>query len=134
MRKKEAATFGTAVTRTLFINSKPFCVLFSLGVTHSFISRRSARQFNLEGKRTETNFLVKLQNDSVIECTNSYKLVPITIGGNPFLVDLIQVDLSNFDIILVMNWLHAYRAKIDCENLKVIWKDIKGREICFHGQ
>jgi len=33
-----------------------------------------------------------------------------------------------------MNWLHTYGAKIDCENLKVILKDEKGRKVCFYGQ
>jgi len=80
-------------------------------------------QFNLEDRRTETNYRINLPNDSVIECPISYKLVPITIGGTIFLVDLIQFDLSDFDIILAMNWLDTYGAKIDCEDLNVILKD-----------
>ena len=36
--KKEAATSGTLLTGTLFLNSKPFCVLFDSGATYSFIS------------------------------------------------------------------------------------------------
>jgi len=45
---------------------------------------------------------------------------------------LIQFDLSDFDIILEMNCLHTYGAKIDCEDLKVILKDEKGSEVCFY--
>ena len=33
-----------------------------------------------------------------------------------------------------MNWLHNYGAKIDCEDLNVIVKDEKGREVFFYGQ
>ena len=33
-----------------------------------------------------------------------------------------------------MNWLHTYGAKIDCEDLKVISKDEKGREVRFYRQ
>ena len=33
-----------------------------------------------------------------------------------------------------MNWLHTYGAKIDCEDLKVILKDEKGREVLFCGR
>jgi len=61
-------------------------------------------------------------------------LSPITIGETTFSVDLIQFDLSDFDVILGMNWLHAYGAKIDCEDLKVILKDEKGRKVSFYGQ
>jgi len=89
---------------------------------------------NLEDRRTETNYRIKLPNDSVIECPISYKLFPIIIGETTFSVDLIQFDLSDFDIISGMNWLHTYRAQIDCEDLKVILKDKKGRKVCFYGQ
>ena len=82
----------------------------------------------------ETNYKIKLPNDSVIKHPISYKLVPITIGGTTFSVDLIQFDFSDFNIILGMNWLHTYGAKIDCEDLKVILRDEKGRELCFYGQ
>jgi len=47
---------------------------------------------------------------------------------------LTQFDLSNFDIILGMNWLRTYGANIDCEDLKVVLKDESGREVCFYGQ
>jgi len=48
--------------------------------------------------------------------------------------DLIQFDLSNFDIILGMNCLHAYEANIDCKDLKVILTDKKSWEVCFYGK
>jgi len=75
-------------------------------------------QLNLEDRRTEINYRIKLPNNS--ECPISSKLVLITIGGTTFSVDLIQFALSDFDIILGMNWLHIYGAKIDYEDLKVI--------------
>jgi len=98
MNKKEAATSGTVVIGTLFLNSKPFYVLFDSGAAHSFISTRSAILLSLENRRMETNYKIKLPNNSVIECPLSYKLVPITIGETNFPVDLIQFDLSDFDI------------------------------------
>jgi len=91
-------------------------------------------QLNLEDRRVKTNYRIKLPNDYVIECPISYELVPITIGGSTFPVDLIQFDLFHFDIILGINWLHTYGAKIDYEDLKVILKDEKGREVFFYGR
>jgi len=60
--KKEAATPGTIVTRTLFLNSKSFCVLFDSGATHSFISTWHSMQLSLERRRTETHHRIKLSN------------------------------------------------------------------------
>jgi len=42
MSKKKAATSSIVVTGILFLNLKPFCVLFDSGATHSFISTQSA--------------------------------------------------------------------------------------------
>jgi len=134
MSKKKAATSGTVVTETLFFKFKGICVLFDSGATRSLISTRSAMELNLEDRRTETNYKVKLPNACVIECSISYKLAQFTIAGTTFLADLIQFDSSDFDIILGMNWLQTYGAKIDSEDLKVILKDGKGREVSFYGQ
>jgi len=133
MSKKQVATSATVITRTLFLNPKSFYVLFDLGATHSFISTQSGMQLNLENIKVETNYRIKLPNDSIIECPISNKLIPITIGRITFHEDLIQFDLLDFDIILGMNWLRTYEAKIDYEDLKVILRDESGREVCFYG-
>ena len=56
------------------------------------------------------------------------------IGEGRFLGDLIQFNLSEFDIILGMNWLTTHGRHIDCKALKVILKDSKGRKVYFHGE
>jgi len=38
MNKMEATVYGTIVTQTFFLYSKPFCILFDSGATYSFIS------------------------------------------------------------------------------------------------
>ena len=48
--------------------------------------------------------------------------------------DLIRFDLSDFDIILGMNWWHTYGAKIDCEDIKAILKDEKGEKYVSMGK
>ena len=89
---------------------------------------------SLENGKVETNYKIKFCNGSIVECPPSYKLVLITIGGITFLGNLIQFDLSYFDIILRMNWLPTYVANIDCEDLKVILRNESGRQVCFYGQ
>lgn len=119
MSKKEAATSGMVVTGTLLLNSKSFYVLFDSGATHSFMSTLFAMQLHLEGRRTETNYRFKVPNDSVIEYPISYKLVPISTGGTTFSMDLIQFDLSNFDIILGMNWLQLMEVRLTVKILRL---------------
>ena len=42
--------------------------------------------------------------------------------------------MSDFDIILGMNYLHSYEAKTNCKDLKVILNEKKGQEVCFFGE
>ena len=134
MSRKEASDSGTVVTGTLFLNSTPFSVLFDSGATHSFISARAALLLNLEGTKEEVNYQIGLPNGQFIKCSILYKNVPIKIGEKRFLGDLIQFNLSEFDIILGMNWLTTHEAHIDCKALKVIMKDSKGRKVYFYGE
>ena len=43
----------------------------------------------------------------------------LEISGTPLTVDLRIMDMSEFDVILGMDWLTAYRVVIDCERRRV---------------
>ena len=43
----------------------------------------------------------------------------IEISGILLTVDLRVMDMSEFDVILEMDWLTAYRVVIDCERRRV---------------
>jgi len=78
-------------------------------------------QLNLENKKSETNYRIKLPDDSIVKCPISYKLVPITIGGATFPGDLIQFDFSDFDIILGMNCCVLMKPKLTVKTLRLFW-------------
>ena len=44
----------------------------------------------------------------------------LEISGILLTVNLRVMDMSEFDVILGMNWLTAYRVVIDCERRRVI--------------
>jgi len=81
LSKKEAATFGKVFTGALFLILKPFCVLIDSVATHSSTTTRYAMQLNLKNKEIETNYTIKLPNDSRVGYPNCYKLDLIAIGG-----------------------------------------------------
>ena len=43
----------------------------------------------------------------------------LEISGILFIVDLRVMDMSEFDVILGMDWLTAYRVVIDCERGRI---------------
>jgi len=84
--------------------------------------------------KVEVNYRIKLPNNYKVECPILYKEVLISIGGIIFPRDLIRFDILNFNIILGKNWLHDYRAHIDCKDLKVALKDEKLNKYGFIGK
>ena len=48
-------------------------------------------------------------------------------------VDLRVMDMSEFDVILGMDWLTTYRVVIDCERMRVIAYTLDGTCVMFQG-
>ena len=57
-----------------------------------------------------------------------YKGCPISLPNRVTLVDLIELDMLDFDIMLGMDWFHACFASIDCR-LKVVKFQIPNQPI-----
>ena len=58
----------------------------------------------------------------------------IEIVGHKFYVDLIPFELGEFDVILGMDWLLDYDARIDCKSKKVPLRVFEEVEVEFRGQ
>ena len=57
----------------------------------------------------------------------------LEISGTLVVVDLRIMDMSEFDSILGMDWLTAYRVVIDCEGRRVIAYTQDDTRVVFQG-
>ena len=57
----------------------------------------------------------------------------LEISGTLLTVDLRIMDMSEFDVILGMDWLIAYRVVIDCERRRVTAYTQDGTRVVFQG-
>ena len=57
----------------------------------------------------------------------------LEITGTLLTVDLRIMDMSEFDVILGMDWLTAYRIVIDCERRRVTAYTQDGTRVVFQG-
>ena len=57
----------------------------------------------------------------------------LEISGILLIVDLRVMDMSEFDVILGMDWLTAYRVVIDCERRRVTAYTQNGTRVVFKG-
>ena len=57
----------------------------------------------------------------------------LEISGTLLTMDLRIMDISEFDVILGMDWLIAYRIVIDCERKRVTAYTQDGTRMVFQG-
>ena len=57
----------------------------------------------------------------------------LEISGTLLIVDLRIMDMSEFDVILGMDWLTAHRVVIDCERRRVTAYTQDGTRVVFQG-
>ncbi|XP_057248908.1 uncharacterized protein LOC130590476 [Beta vulgaris subsp. vulgaris] len=76
---------------------------------------------------------ITIPSGEVVPCSSLYQDIPITILGSDLPADLIQFDLPDFDVILGMDWLAKYRARIECHTQKVSLRGPKGNRISYQG-
>ena len=55
-----------------------------------------------------------LPDRKTVKCEEPYEDCFIQMYEHEFLTDLYKFELTNFDVILGMDWLAKYQAQIDC--------------------
>ena len=61
-----------------------------------------------------------IMGDSLV-CNSMLKSCVIQIEDKEMLVDLILMDMYDYDIILGIDWLAAYHASVDCFGKEVVF-------------
>ncbi|GJV36238.1 putative reverse transcriptase domain-containing protein [Tanacetum coccineum] len=57
----------------------------------------------------------------------------LSVGDNIRSVNLLPLEMSDFNIILGMEWLTEHRATIDYHTKRVIFGDLNNPEFIYHG-
>ena len=95
-------------------------VLFDSGASHSFITTSVVRELSLEVETLEEPMYVSSPLGARTSINMICRGCELEISRILLTVDLRVMDMSEFDVILGMDWLTAYRVVIDCERRRVI--------------
>ena len=94
-------------------------MLFDYGASHSFIAASVVIELGLEVETLEE----PLYMSSLLGIRERIGMLSrgceLKISRTLLTVDLRNMDMSEFDVILGMDWLTTYRVVIDCERRKV---------------
>ena len=106
-------------------------MLFDSGASHSFLVASVVIELGLEVKALEDPLYVS----SPLGIRARIGLIchgcELEISGILLTVDLRVMEMSEFDVILRMDWLTAYRVVIDCECRRVTAYTQDGTRVVF---
>ena len=95
-------------------------VLFDSGASHSFIAASVVIELGLEVEALEEPLYVSSPLGIRARIGMICRGCELEISGILLTVDLRVMDMSEFDVILGMDWLTAYRVVIDCERRRIM--------------
>ena len=98
----------------LSLASYDMYALFDSGATHSFISTKLALSISSDKYRTSRILRTSLPSGEILLSKFFLRKIPITINGVTLKVDLIAIEMKDFDVILGMDFLGRNNAIIDC--------------------
>ena len=95
-------------------------MLFDSGASHSFIAASIMVGLGLEVEALEEALYVSSPLAIRAKIEMIYRDCELEISRILVTVELRIMDMSEFDVILGIDWLTTYRVVIDCEHRRVI--------------
>ena len=119
------------VTSIITILDHDAYTLVDLGSTHSFASKPFLDRFQIETQPLEGRMRVSLPARDPLFTDRVVRDSRVSIEGQEFLVDLIALDIRDFDVVLGMDWLSRHRSTLYCYKKKVKLHRLEKLEIKF---
>ncbi|XP_020271784.1 uncharacterized protein LOC109846955 [Asparagus officinalis] len=132
LTEKEAEANKDVVIGTLTFASVPARVLFDSGASHSFIAAQFVKRNKFPCDTLQQELLVGTPGGSILVSTQGCR-GKIYILDKKLPVELMMLEMHDFDIILGMDWLSLNHASILCREKKVVFKFPGQPEFCFEG-
>ena len=112
-----------ALPRTVSVGGVPTYVLFDSGATNSFITPEVVAKFTTIFEEKEVNILIHTASDQPPLQTRRILLgVPVVILRTTLPANLLIMPMGKFEVILGMDWLSGYHARIDCTRSRVVFE------------
>ncbi|GJR19892.1 reverse transcriptase domain-containing protein [Tanacetum coccineum] len=81
----------------------------------------------------DTFYNIEMADGNLVSTNTVIKGCTLTLLNQPFEIDLMPIKLGSFDVVIGMDWLSKYRAKILCDE-KVVHIPIDGETLIIQGE
>ena len=106
---------------------------FYSGSSRSFVSTSFALHANLEFSSLKHKLVVTTPLGKQILRNLIFKGCEILIDGAVLKVNLISLEMYDFDVILGIDWLSTHQASMDCFTKKVVFRKLRFLKLEFEG-
>ena len=87
-------------------------VLIDPGAIHFFVARKIKNRLKKQPMKLEKGFLSSIPLGDAVLIEHMYKGVKIVIRGYDMEVNVMPLELHDFDLILGMDWLSNHKLKL----------------------
>lgn len=121
------------VEGTFLIHNSWANILFDPGATHSFISTSLAPILGLPSESKKIPLVIGSPMGGTQVIDRVCRSYVEEIAGHHLEFDLMIMDMSDYDVIVGMDWLESYRAIFDYSKKKVTISIPNGLTFTFYG-
>ncbi|GJY98690.1 putative reverse transcriptase domain-containing protein [Tanacetum coccineum] len=128
LRDRNAQQDPNVVTGMFLLNQHPARVLFDFGADKSFISKSLSSMLDIPPITIDTFYDIKMADGNLVSTNTVIQACTLTLLNQSFKINLMPIKLGSFDVVIGMDWLSKYHAKILCDE-KVIHIPIDGKTL-----
>ncbi|GKA52909.1 putative reverse transcriptase domain-containing protein [Tanacetum coccineum] len=132
LRDKNTQQDPNVVTGIFLLNQQLVRVLFDSGADRSFISLSLASMLNILYITIDTIYDIEMADGNLVSTNTIIKGCTLTLLNQPFEIDLMPIKLGSFDVVIGMDWLSKYHAKILCDE-KVVHIPLNDETLIIRG-
>ncbi|GJS60811.1 putative reverse transcriptase domain-containing protein [Tanacetum coccineum] len=132
LRDRNAHQDPNVVTGMFLLNQHLARVLFDSGADKSFVSISLASMLNILPITIDTFYNIEMADENLVSTNTIIQGATLTLLNQPFKINLMPIKLGSFDVIIGMDWLSKYHARIICDE-KVVHIPIDDETLIIRG-
>nr|GEV46337.1 reverse transcriptase domain-containing protein [Tanacetum cinerariifolium] len=132
LRDMNAYRDPNIVTGMFLLNQHLARVLFDFGADKSFISISLSSMLNIPPTIIDAFYNIEMADENLVSRNIVIQGFNLTLLNQPFKTDLMPIKLGSFDVVIGMDWLSKYHAKIIYDE-KVVHIPIDGETLIIRG-
>ncbi|GJZ69540.1 putative reverse transcriptase domain-containing protein [Tanacetum coccineum] len=98
----------------------------------SFVSISLASMLNIPPITLDTTYDIEMADGNLVGTNTVIQGCTLILLNQPFEIDLMLIKLGSFDVVIGMDWLSKYHARIICDE-KVVHIPIDGETLIIRG-